>query len=76
VQRDQHRVGRDQGVQREQPQRRRAVDENEIELVAERLQNPPQAALAFRKRDHLDLGAGQIPIGWNQRKFGNAVASK
>ena len=38
VQRDQHGVGRDQRVEREQPERRRRVDDDESEARAQRFE--------------------------------------
>src|SRR5690606_1032971 len=71
VQRDQHGVGRDERVQREQAERRRAVDEDTVEAIAQRLQERAQTRLAVRQRDELDFGAGQVALGG---KCGGVVA--
>ena len=48
VQRNQHRVGGDERVQREQAERRRTVDEDEIEVVAQRREERARAAARAR----------------------------
>ena len=68
VERNEHGVGGDERVQREQPERRRRVDEDEVEAIAQRLEQVAQTALAIRERDELDLRAGEIAIGGNQRQ--------
>jgi hypothetical protein len=55
-----------QRVQREQAERRRAVDEDELESRAQRLEHALQSPLTLGERDEFDLGAGQIAIGGNQ----------
>ena len=61
VQRNEHAIGGDERVQREQAERRRAVDEDVVELVAQRLEQVPQAAFAIGQGDQFDLGAGEFP---------------
>ena len=68
VQRNQHGVGGDERVQRQQAERRRTVDEDVVELVAQRLEQRAQPLLAVRQRDQLDFGAGEIAVGGNQRQ--------
>ena len=63
VQRNQHGVGRDQRIQREQAERRRAVDEDVVEPRPQRLDDALEAPLALGHRDQLDLRAGQIAVG-------------
>ena len=48
VQRDHHRFSRDERVQREQPERRRAVDEDVVEPVAKRREETAGAAIRGR----------------------------
>ena len=48
VERNQHGVGGDERVEREQPERRRRVDQDEVEAIAQRLEQIAQAALAIR----------------------------
>ena len=68
VQRNQHGVGGDERVEREQPERGRAIDEDVIEPVAKRRDQGAQPLLAVGKRDQLDLGACEIPVGREQRQ--------
>ena len=68
VQRNQHGVGGDQRVERQQAERRRAVDEDVVVVVAHAAEQRAEALFALRQRDHLDLGAGQVAIGRNQRR--------
>ena len=63
VQRNQHGVGGDERVQREQAERRGAIDEDVIVLVAERRDEGAQPFLAVGECDELDLGAGEIAVG-------------
>ena len=66
--RNEYGVGRDEGVQREQAERRRSVDEDDIEGVANPGEHGLQTALAIVERHEFDLGARQLPVGWNQRQ--------
>ena len=60
VQRDQHRVSGDtSALRRQQSERRRAVDEDVVELAAERLDATAQPFFARRQRDQFDLCAGR-----------------
>ena len=60
VQRDEHRVGGDERVEREQAERRRGIDQDEVEARAQRLEERAETAIAIGERDQLDLGAGEI----------------
>ena len=63
LERDQHRVRRGERIEREQAERRRAVDDDVVVLLAagaERLAEPELAALLV---DQLDLGAGEVRRG-------------
>ena len=71
VQRDEHGFGGDERVQRQQAERRRAVDEDVIEAIAERREKSAQLRFAPRQRHHFDLGARQIAIGGQDRQIGN-----
>ena len=75
--RDQHRVGRAKAVQREQRQRRRAVEQDEIVVaryfgdrrahLRERFgQRVLQAHLALGQIDELDLGAREVAVGGHE----------
>ena len=66
VERDQHGVGGDERVEREQAERRRRVDEDEVESFAQRLEQIAETALAVGQRHELDFGAGEIAIRGNQ----------
>jgi hypothetical protein len=64
--RDQHLVRRDERVDRQQPERRRAVDEHviHVELVERRRREGlPQPVLPGHHADELDLCAGQVDGG-------------
>ena len=49
VQRNQHGVGGDERVEREQAERRRAVDEDVVEVVAQRREQRAQPLFALRR---------------------------
>ena len=66
VERNEHGVGGDERVEREESERRRRVDEDEVEAIAQRLEQIAQAALAIRQVDELDFRAGEIAIGGNE----------
>ena len=68
VQRDQHAIGGDERVEREQAERRRRVDDDEVEFVAQRREQILQAALAIGDADQFDLGAGEIARRGNERE--------
>jgi hypothetical protein len=53
---DQHLIGGDQRVHRQQAERRRAVDEDDVVGVADRLERLAEQHLAGEGRDQLDLG--------------------
>jgi len=55
-----------EGVQREQPEGRRAIDEDVIEVVARGREQGAQPLFAAAERHQFDLGAGQMAIGRNQ----------
>ena len=55
-----HVVGRGQAVHGQQPERRRAVDEHEVVLVADRVERPLELELAAERGHQLDLGAGEV----------------
>ena len=66
VERDQHGVGGDERVERQQAERRRAVDEDVVVVVAHGAKQRAQPFFARAERDHFDLGAGEMTIGRNQ----------
>jgi len=68
VQRDEDRVGGDQRVEREEAERGGAVDEDVVELVGDRVQEAAEALLAGEEADHLDLGAGEVAVGGDDRE--------
>jgi hypothetical protein len=63
-------VDRGQGVDREQSERRRAVDQDQVVATAARIERPFQRPLALRHRHELDFGAGQRRGGWQQIEAG------
>ena len=60
------RVGRGQRVERQQRQRRRAVDEDEVVVVAQRLQRALEPLLAAFLVHQLDLDRGQVDVARQQ----------
>ncbi len=65
MQRNDDGVGSYQRVQRQQAERRGAVDEDQIKLPAKRVEHPAKAILAIGHVDELDFRAGEISIGGN-----------
>ena len=59
----QQRVRGRQHVERDEPERRRAVDEDEVVLVADRLHRVSHPLLPLRRVDELYLGTRQIRRG-------------
>jgi hypothetical protein len=68
VERNHHCVGGHEGIEREQAERRRAVDEDELESIAQRGQHASQPAFTFGERHELDLRACELAIRGNQRE--------
>ena len=66
VERNQHGVGGDERVQRQQTERRRTVDEDVVEVVAHRRSSARSRSSRRGERDHFDFGAGEIAVGGNQ----------
>ena len=75
--RNQHAMRRDQGVEREHVERGRAVDDDQLIGADRRGQYLAQALLAVGRIEQPDLGGGQIGIGRQQvesgRGFGDAL---
>ena len=76
VQRDQHAVGGNERVQREQAERGRAVDEDGVELrrAADRA-GAAEAPLAVGKGDQLDFRAGELPRCGSERQIRRSVVA-
>ena len=55
--------GRRQGVDRQQPERGRAVDEDVVVVVEHLVDGSLEPQLAAERRHQLDLGAGQVEAG-------------
>jgi hypothetical protein len=70
LQRDQDFLGGRQRVEREQAERRGAVDEAEVELLLVRLHRFTQDDLAADHADQLGLGADEIDVGRQQPEIG------
>jgi hypothetical protein len=62
VERDQHGVARDEGIQREQAERGRAIDQDVIERAAEGRDEVAEALLAVGEGDELDLRACEVAV--------------
>jgi hypothetical protein len=60
--RDQHRIGRRQRIERQQAERRRRVDQDELVAPAQRRQRPLQEAFAVLLAHQFDLGARQAAV--------------
>jgi hypothetical protein len=74
LERHKHGVRRDQAVQSEKPEARRAVDQDEAEVtgaIAQGRQGIAEAVFAPVQRDKLDFGARQIGFGGDQGQFGD-----
>ena len=71
LQRHQHRVGGHQGVEGQQTERRRAVDENEIIVVELARQGGAQSEHAAGQADQFDLGARQVNGSRRDAQAGN-----
>lgn len=65
--RDQDGIGGDQGVDGDQPQGGRTVDQDVVEPVAQSLQEAPQLELALRLIHQFDLDPDQLPVGGDHR---------
>ena len=63
VQRDEDRVGGDERVQREQSERGRRIDDEEVEARSQRIEEAAQPPIAIGQRNQLDLRAGEIARG-------------
>ncbi|KAG0759602.1 hypothetical protein G6F57_016170 [Rhizopus arrhizus] len=61
--RDDDAVGGGQSVERQQGQRRRAIDQHEIVLAGNGVQRGLQLAFALVHLHKIDLGAGQLAVG-------------
>ena len=62
MERDDDGVGGDEGVEREQAEGRRAVDEDVVERVAERRDEAAHARFAMVGVDEFDFGAGEVAV--------------
>ena len=62
------RVGGDERVERQQPERRRRVDEDVVEVGAQAIEEPRSRCSRSRQRDELDFGAGEVAIRRDERE--------
>ena len=62
LQRHEHFPGQRQGVEREQPKTRRAVDQHDVVAVFNRGELPRQDLLTIRPTSQLNLSGGQIDL--------------
>ena len=58
--RDEHLLGGSEPVDRQQPERGRAVDQDVVVVVDDRLDRPAESGLPAERRHQFDLGAGQV----------------
>ncbi len=65
LQRHEHLIGQRQGVEREQPKTRRAVDQHDVVEVFNRGELPRKDLLTIRPTGQLNLGSGQIDLRGN-----------
>jgi hypothetical protein len=63
---DQRVIGGHQCVDRQQPQRRRAVDQDQVVLLGRLGQRPTQRHLATHLAAEHQLGFGECEVGWYQ----------
>ncbi|MNJ55202.1 hypothetical protein D3C77_506790 [compost metagenome] len=63
---DDHAIGSDQGVEGQHRQRRWAVDEDEVVVLADRRQGVAQAALLDLHFQQHHFGGGQVTVGRQQ----------
>jgi hypothetical protein len=59
------RVGRVERIQREDPKRRRTVDDDERVIVLDRFEHAPEPSLALLHADQLDLGTDEVDVRRN-----------
>jgi hypothetical protein len=74
LQRHDHAIGGHQRVQRDEAEGGWAIEEDEVEAgerFGPRLQGERQPALPFVEADKLDLGAGEIGVGGQDREVGD-----
>ena len=74
VERNQHGIGGDERVEREEAERRRRVDEDVVEAigaVVEAVDDRPEPMLAVGERHELDLGTREVAIGGDQGQIAN-----
>src|SRR6201993_3525511 len=60
--RNQYRVARNQGVESQEVERRRAVEHDELKALAQRLERVPQTKLAPLALDQLEIRADQVLV--------------
>ena len=66
LERDQHGLRGGQGVEREQPEARRAVDDHVVVAAGDRRERLLQAVLAGDHAHELHLGPGQVAVGGHE----------
>ena len=67
LQRDQDRVGGGEAVERHDAQRRRAVDDDDVEMLPHRGERPLERELATRPHQQHRVGAGEVDGRGQQR---------
>jgi hypothetical protein len=66
LERNEHGIGGGEPIEGEEAEGRRAVDQDEVELIPDRRQRLRQTELPPLGRHQLDLGAHQVAVGWNE----------
>src|SRR4030095_8626880 len=66
LQRDEHPIGCDQRVDRQETERRRAIDDDVVVGGRDGLESIPEPVLSPPAPYELDLGPDQVDIRWNQ----------
>src|SRR5882672_11622687 len=70
LQRDEHSIRRDERVDRQQTQRRRAIDDDVVIGGRDCFERVPKSMLASLYSDELDLGSHQVDVRRQQTKAG------
>jgi hypothetical protein len=65
---DEHRVGGDQGIEGEQVEGGRAIDDDVVELSPNGLQDTAETGFAIVEVDEFDVGGDKVAIGGEERE--------
>src|SRR5258708_4591640 len=64
--RDQYMLRRSQRIHREQAERRRTIDQDEVVVARDALERGLEPRLARLQADQLDFGACELPVRWQE----------